>query len=1036
MKDFDVQSAALEGTLLLEASAGTGKTWNLVRIVERVIRDGVSPEKILLVTFTEDAVNELRNRQRELTPDAGQMTITTIHGFCQAMLRYLPFESGVPFEFSPVPGGTGLEIGLLRAFLRRYPFGDRAAEKGWETLLLEEGDASAVDYLLKGIRLFCEDPSLNLSDAETDENGLKRLFELILKELPDTLNKRKRSEGAVDFSGMIELVYGLVTGKGGDSDLFIRAVRNRYDVALIDEFQDTDSRQWAIFSRLFQSPGKRLILIGDPKQSIYGFRGTDLGQYLAARNTVPENSRWCLRRNFRSTEPMIRAFDRLFAPLFPDYPEQGKGDKEVPVLRDPSGREVPPVNWITLDPDITLQVPLRREWFSVIVDILYRLLSENWTLGGEKVRPGDFLILVNKNDQGELLREMLRNRGIPSVTCSGEKVTDQEEALHFLELVEALVHPDRRGAVCGALLSLFFGFSPEEVYQLEESGAMDRVHIQFAAWKGMLDHGDLLGVLEHVYEEGVLLAESLGQSRLPLPERLLSEPGGERTLTNIRHLAELYQEELRRGGLDGQALFQRMLSGSLRFPAEEEHEIRLDREGDLVRIMTVFKAKGLQAPLVFHAGILSSYSQNRYPVVWMDQDRGGRWFSPELTAREKDLVRLNEYRERKRLYYVALTRAESALWLPLPAAGLRSPGNFFFYDIMAETVLEGLKRNWAEKGDLIVVPLKLIGNGFFSKSKKAPLEQGDLYGKLCELFYSYLEEMERLQLAGVAAPSPVRGGDLSVLNTQGGIREKDLVSPEQRFPSAPEKRIIPVNSFSSLVRQREEREAEPDVRERAPEIAPEVRAALKADDPLAGLAGPVFGDMMHELLEILDLNLPAGCSEEEFCRLPEVRNPVLLALRRFYAAGKDKQFYPSVTSLLYRVLTVPIPALGGLSLSSVPRDKMIREMEFLYPDPQRSEGLIKGYIDLIFEANGKVYLADWKTNLPDSDDPRAPFDQPVMDRIMEKHRYGLQESIYREALRKYLEKSRQERVIFGGSFYFFLRGMDKEGRGMYFIPID
>jgi exodeoxyribonuclease V beta subunit len=988
MTDFNVDTVPLAGTLLLEASAGTGKTWNLVRIVDRLVREyKTPPEKLLLVTFTNDAVNELRNRQRELTPDMGKMTITTIHGFCSSLLQQLPFESGVPFRMEPAADGGEVLYDVLRDFLRRDGWSDDAeTAEAWGRLLLTKGDSGAVEHLYKGLKEFVEDPSLRLSGTPDTDTGIKKIFRRLTETALSELREQKKRLGLIDYSGMIDLVHTLVTGSGPETEAFVTAVRNRYSTALIDEFQDTDSRQWEIFRTLFGVPGGTLILIGDPKQSIYGFRGSDLTQYRKARESVPAENRWCLRSNFRSTRPLIETFGNLFTPLFKEeYQPQEKGDKPgspVPLFCDPAGNPAIPVRFIPLDAEKAAIGKVRRDWFRLVADRIRSLVGDRWLLGDRPVRAADFLVLVDKNNHGEMIRALLRERGILAVTCSGSPVTEEREAEHFVRLAAALAEPDKRGPVCGALMTLFFRFSPATLFALEEEGGLDRWHTLFAGWKAMVDRGDLLGALDQIF--------SADEAHL-LPERLLGEPGGERILTNIRHLAELYQQEILKGGLDSRRFYQRLLSGRLQTPDPEAREIRLDREGNLVRIMTIHKAKGLEAPLVFYAGGFRETGRTRYPDIWLDESLGCRCFSPEPDKEEKAKKKEAAFQETQRLFYVALTRAASALWLPLPSAEIRESKYASYGD------LYGL---WATDGDKDPEPFI------------AGLEKGGL---------------------AAVEPLPEPGPALPV--TEEALSSPE--SPEGKLPPGLDKRIQPVSSFTSLMRESEAAGGSggdhPDDRDRAPEISPERRAALKAEDPLSGLGGPVFGELIHNLLEILDLTLADGRTEAEFRELEAVKIPVQLALRRYYPAGKERQFYQPVTGLLHRVLTVPVPGAGGKPLCRIPPDKTIREMEFLYPDPDAAGGFIKGFIDFVFEAEGKIYLADWKTNLPESDDPRAPFDRPMMEKVMDLHNYRLQERLYRQALLKYMEKSGIPACNFGGSYYFFLRGMDKEGMGMYFI---
>ncbi len=468
----------------------------------------------------------------------------------------------------------------------------------------------------------------------------------------------------VTFDEMIGRVATAFSGPGGKT--VARRVAASFDAALIDEFQDTDSAQYAVLRAVFGQPHQRVLLVGDPKQSIYGFRGADLGAYLAvARELRSQHRAFALLTNYRSQPGLVRAVNAMFTRdpgVFGEEGLQYQPSGSPPEMQPDRDDGQPPLRiMIAGDPanPFSRIEDARTAVAKAIAQALAGLLKENpptRDLSG-------VAILVRRSSELPSIREALAANGIPFVSMVDESVFESSEALYLRLWMDALLNPSDPGRILTALATPLHGWPLSAFWEArQEESALNLALEQTARTREIwLRAGFAAAFRGALWQNG-------------LPARLASEPGGQRVLTNLSHLVELISDAEQQGRLTPAGLIAwletRRAGGTGASPAEsEDAHPRLESDANAVRILTVHRAKGLQFDQVFVSGI------------WMTGDAGRAdadtplkamiFSSPDGTIRREvdlgtDPRRSVDANEEIRTLYVALTRARNACHLILP----------------------------------------------------------------------------------------------------------------------------------------------------------------------------------------------------------------------------------------------------------------------------------------------------------------------------------------------------------------------------------
>ncbi|HET6805820.1 MAG TPA: UvrD-helicase domain-containing protein [Frateuria sp.] len=818
--------------------------------------------------------------------------------------------------------------------------------------------------------------------------------------------ERLRERGQLTFDALITQVHQALAARGG---VLADRLFREWPVALVDEFQDTDQQQYAILDRIYRddegATRGRLVMIGDPKQAIYRFRGGDIHAYLAARRGIDAELR--LDRNFRSSQALVQGFNELYALAGPALSQQaGDAIAYEPVsagraARPLSCRGAPVERPLALH--LCAEVPPNKDAriafaLDACANHVAALLAGDWQIGDQPLRPGDIAVLLPTNEHVAGLRDRLRERQVPCVGASRSSVFATPLARELQIVLYAIDQPGDEGALRAALATRLLGVGLAELAALRDSPDDWLRHEQrFAQWHRQWRQDGVLAVVQSLLHQAA--------------PALLATPEGERALTDLRHLGELLQQAEEDIPGSEQLLAwlaeQRGSEGAASDDAAEEQQLRIESDARRVRLMTLHASKGLEFPVVL------------LPLMWAQEGREEKLplrHDPATGGRELVLggpahadacaeVAQEDQDERFRVLYVALTRAELAC-------------------------------------HVYVLDPRRATNGSVKRPPADPSR-------------SALDAtVERLLAAGVANaqhlawlpddwswPYPVAPDAPAAT---GRLREA-LVTPAPRP-------MQQLHSFSTLARiERAVLEDEAASDEAAPSAAPEpddlaadMLPAPAADDPallaLAGWRGAEFGNAMHAVFEHREVGVPV------------TRQHALVA-RCLHEAGVRHGDEPAellVRRLAARVqATLDAPLAPGLVLGALPRSALRAEMAFHYvvdavsldalreacarhgeptlvprTSPGILRGLMTGKIDLVFEHAGRFHVLDYKSNwLGERLDAYAPERLPA---AMDAHHYRFQALLYTVALDRLLRQrlSRYRRdTHLGEAIYLFVRAV-------------
>ncbi|MBK5914483.1 exodeoxyribonuclease V subunit beta [Rhodocyclus purpureus] len=833
------------------------------------------------------------------------------------------------------------------------------------------------------------------------------------------------------FNDLLTRLDGALSGANGAR--LAEVIRTQFPVALIDEFQDTDAVQYRIFDAVYRVEANdertAIVLIGDPKQAIYAFRGADIYTYLAAR-AATAGRLYTLLCNYRSTTAMVAASNRCFE--FAESRAAGEGaflfrrDGENPIpffaatangrkdVLAAAGEKLPALSVWRLPPADDGEAMAKGAYLEQMAEIcaseMVRLLNlgrdgeAGFFADGElrperSLRPADLAVLVNNRNEADAIRAALSRRRVRSVYLSDkDSVFRRPEAFDLQLWLTACADPDDGGALRAALATRTLGL---------DWAALDRFNHDEITWDDTVLQ--FRGYRDCWRRQGVLpmLRRLLNDFRVPA--RLLAQGGeGERSLTDVLHLAELLQQAS--ALLDGEHALIRHLAEQR---SEEDgradvHQIRLESDADLVQVITIHKSKGLEYPLVFlpFACAFRATKADDLPLKWHDEDGALRL----ALADEGDILeRVDRERlgEDLRKLYVALTRARYATWIGV--APVKELERSAFGYLIGGDLQQGVDDLAAGRPELAVID--------------SPTASDETY------------RGDGLIVHEGPARMPVRS-----------LRENWWIASYSALGSAAAADTPDEDVF---------REAEAAERSTRLEVAPLPAAVAATTTPSRGLLhdfprGAAVGTFLHDLLE--------WSATEGFARVAESRAPVRDAIARRCAVRGWERWIDPLTDWLQDFLRQPLQAAGGESFALAGLDTFVAEMEFWVavhevdlreldalvvrqtlgaagrPQllPGQLNGMLKGFIDLIVEHEGRYYVIDYKSNRLGADD--AAYTAEAMAQEVLAHRYELQYVLYLLALHRLLKLRLPDydydRHV-GGALYLFLRGSQSPGRGVH-----
>ncbi|HEX3546267.1 MAG TPA: UvrD-helicase domain-containing protein, partial [Mycobacterium sp.] len=681
---------AAGSTTVLEASAGTGKTFALAGLVTRYIAEGVARlDQMLLITFSRAATQELRDRVRHQIVDAvaafddpeavgdnqviehllngtaeelqdrrrnlrdalaafDAATIATTHQFCQLVLRSLG-----------VAGDTDAGVTLVESL-------DELVSEIVDDLYLRHFGRERDDPLLAyadALRLAREvvnKPATELRPKDPDPDSRAAVCVGFAKDVNSELEFRKRRRGILGYDDLLGRLADALDAD--DAPAQVR-MHQRWPIVLVDEFQDTDPVQWRVIDRAF-TDRSTLILIGDPKQAIYSFRGGDIVTYLDAAATAGVQK--TLGTNWRSDGDLVGALQvvlegaELGDPriIVHDVDAHHAGSRLVGapctdpfrlrvVRRETLGRSG---TRALLIGDLRLHIP--ADMAADIGD----LLTSGATFDGEPLRAGQIAVIVEKHKDARACYDELCAAGIPAVYTGDSDVFGSDAAEDWLCLLEAFDQPHRPGMVRAAAATMFIGETAESLAAGGDA-LTDRVAETLREWAG------------HARERGVAAIFEAAQIA-GMADRVLSRQGGERDMTDLAHVSQLLQEAAHREHFGLPALRDWLRAQRDERSRATEHARRLDNDAAAVQVMTVFVAKGLQFPVVYLPFAFNRHVTDPELVLFHEGDvrclHIGGPDSPDYNAVVKQ-GRAEDASDDSRLTYVALTRAQAqvvAWWAP------------------------------------------------------------------------------------------------------------------------------------------------------------------------------------------------------------------------------------------------------------------------------------------------------------------------------------------------------------------------------------
>ncbi|KRE87538.1 DNA helicase UvrD [Rhodanobacter sp. Soil772] len=851
-------------------------------------------------------------------------------------------------------------------------------------------------------------PLLQLRTTFTRGAVLAEAAQTCREEMP----QRARQRHVMTFSMLIDAVYQRLCGEQAD-DVLADRLYEAFPVALIDEFQDTDQRQFAIFERIYRARGT-LVMIGDPKQAIYSFRGGDIAAYLRASEQAGQ--RFSLGTNHRSSRALVEALNAWYGHTeggfgrpqirYQSVAPAGKADEKPYTVNDETVAQPLVIHPFRGDAVDRKGNPLKAlgELEALALDDCANRIAEllndpRQQIGGQRVTPSDIAVLLTTNNQIVALRTRLVARGVPCVGSGRGNIFAGEVARELELILYAVLHPDDDQAVRGALATALLGATLEQFRTWQDQpAAFERELERFETWRDLVRTRGVLALIE-----ALLAARATA---------LLALPEGERVLTDLRHLGELLAaEEAARQGLDGLyawLLEMRQEGSDGDAEAADERQLRIESDARRVQLLTIHASKGLEFPIVF------------LPLVWRIGSRNGS-YAPKLLRyhdasgrRCVDLGSVDfvehrgrhfreELEERLRLLYVALTRAVHAVhvyWVdrgPLPGG-------------------EAQAWEWAAIDLLIGQAQRRLGlpEGEASLGRLAAALGGmQLSPPFAEVFTRYRAPVEITAPRATQAPLP-------------------QLRPFQWL-----------HSFSGLTRYAaaavviDDDGAEESDRAEPPAETVEDSRLLA----LYPLRGPRFGDAVHHVLELAQPG-PVWPAQRQLLYGQ-------LAAQAIKANGlAPDEALERVGRMIDRVRQADLG--DGLRLVDLPTGQRITEFEFQFPvqqvplarlrricaahghadvvpaslDATTLNGMLVGFADLICAWDGRFHVLDYKTNWLGAH--LHDYQGDSLDAAMAVHHYPLQALLYTVALHRYLGQRMDGYTAehqLGDSWYLFVRAI-------------
>lgn len=858
----------------------------------------------------------------------------------------------------------------------------------------------------------------------------------VLEDARERLSRRAWEDRRLSFNDLLSELHRALTTDGGE--LLAERIRRRYPRALIDEFQDTDRLQAQIFERIYPTgaEGTGLMVVGDPKQSIYRFRGADVFAYIKASGRIER--KLPLAHNYRSTPGLVRAVNALFSrkspfllPEIAHEPVQAAKD-ETQELALAKGMDAAPLQ-IRLLPPFGDAKPRKDEVADLAAGYaaneVAELLDGGASLHGRPLIGADIAVLVRTTNQGQKMAEALRGVGVQCVEMDDTSVFATPEADDLHRLLAALADESSFSASArlrGALASDLFGLGLKDVVALQDDDQRWTLwHERAASWRRMWTRSGIATLVRHL----------LFDPEIDCARHLLAAHGGLRRLTNVLHLADLLREAESRERLAPAGLVEWFGRQDPEQRGDEATQLRLESDDDLVRIITMHRSKGLEFPIVF-----LPFAWHRRPAQTRGEvpsaeyhDREADDYPTILDLDPTDDAKLAEAVEDQadelRLFYVAATRAQHrcvVTWARVRDSQYAAPAWLVHRgDGADDTPAQAYKNSahhvralkddgwlgevaaWASEHEDIAV------HEVSQRSVRAGEEAGPapaLHARQLGRELARIRQMTSYSALAAQAGAAVSATEHDDVEAADHDQSEESTANGEEAGESRRTRTLDLGTT-------------------APEMTPD-----DAADAFAFPRGPRAGDCLHGILEMqLD---PDRDPDEEVQR----------ALRRWRIR---EEWAPVAKRIVENAWQAPLGDANGHDFRLGDLDRPVPEMEFRlpakeldrrrlgeclqvhgYPHPftdqalPKVEGFLQGFIDLVACHKGRWYVIDYKSNW--LGDQLADYSSDALNEAMHHHGYHLQYLLYLTALHRMLGLRLPDYDYdhhMGGALYLFLRAM-------------
>lgn len=1021
LKQEDViKNIDLKYSLFIKASAGTGKTFIITRLfLKYVLEQNIDFKKILLVTFTKKATQEMLIKIRELI-DSGlkdkkldflqkqdlednqiqklkeilnhfeQIHISTIHSFCKNILKNYPFELNFPSHAKIIESEDAILKEIFLDFILEYPkkkkeinldsfLREHSIQKLYEytnRFILESKNRE--DYVLNFIKEEISFKNIISNQFKFNEETLQNLIHFFLY-IYKEIDNYKKFKSLFTYNDLIVQLYKALA----ESSYFLSLLQNLFTIGIIDEFQDTDSYQWLIFKKIFlDKDGNHLVVVGDPKQSIYGFRGADIYVYQNAEkefsNLTEKAKIYTLDTNYRSTKEFINKANYLMKTIFNNFYNKIQIPKEYQIdyetIKPADWEIIPrleynqyqPINFIKVEGESINDT--RTKFSEQIAKIIFDLVRT-------KYKYSDIAILYRSNNELSNLKKILLRFDIPFIDFSNISVFNTLEALAIEYLLYFLAYPDETSARKRFLLYYFIDIPYTKIENLEDYYFY--IQEKISEWIQILQNRNWLLLFYKVLEDTKFYYKYLSFSDY------------ERKITNFEHIIEILVEIGTKKRLGAIELYNEFLN--LKRSSQEDLNLKLESEDEKVQLLTIHKSKGLEFPIVFISGWYDTKSpsigdSHNYKYFDFDNSLWNICFfynNDKIDTLKKSIER-EFYLEELRLFYVAITRAKEYVFCVYPFTKSKL-SNFFSSIDLTEESLE--KINFIKDS---------VGN----QTK------------------SFIQD--------------------NIKNTEQNL-ELEIYKRLKEFESIPYKnKVYALYSYSSLIKN----------------INTKVQTEIEQLDYDEVLieneshktiyhshfdkyfpSGANTGTFIHKIFEIINFQDFQNYIEGNIRKIYKTKLEIYKKIYSFdYGEAFDSFFY----NFLNEILSIDV--YNGICLKNVDPKKIKKELGFLIQNIQSKKDFIKifdnsfitGSIDLFFEYDQQFFLLDYKTTTLDDYEPQTLKD------YTENH-YKIQYLLYSYALYFWLDNLKKiqlkdyfNKSLPGGIIYFYLRGYRSKSKGVDF----